>query len=293
MSAREWGSVLLCPVCGAPLAQAAQTLRCAHAHSFDIAREGYVNLLLAERRPPAVRGDAREMVQARRRFLERGHYAPLSAALAAQVCALLTSRAARGTRPLHVLDVGCGEGHHLGEVQRHVAARLGSDAVQFWGMDSARDAVRLAARRHPDIRFFVADLRRCILLADGAVRVLLNVFAPRHPAEFARVVARDGALLVVIPAPEHLMPLRAELGMLEIETGKREHVIAQLAGAFRLASMQEISYDLSLGGEELRDLVAMTPSYWHLPPEALAALAGQQGVRVRVAFELLVFARYR
>jgi len=268
----------------------AHALRCANAHSFDVAREGYVNLLLADRRAPKVRGDTREMLQARRRFLERGHYAPLSEALAAEVCAHLAPRAGHGDL-LHVVDIGCGEGYHLGQVQRHVEARLGPEAVCFWGMDSAKEAIRLAAKRYPRVRFFVADVKRHMPLAARSVHVLLNVFAPRNPAEFDRVVARDGALLVVIPAPEHLMPLRAELGLLDIESGKHEHVAAQFAGAFRLADERCIGYDLSLGGEELRDLVAMTPSYWHLPPEALAALAGRQNVRVRVALELLLFAR--
>lgn len=285
----ESESPLLCPVCGEHLAPAGRALQCVNAHSFDLAQEGYVNLLLADSRPPKVRGDTREMLLARRRFLERGHYAPLSEALAAQAYAHLAPHVGHGD--LHVVDAGCGEGHHLGQVQRHVEARLGPEAVCFWGMDSAKEAIRLAARRYPRIRFFVADINRRIPLAARSVHMLLNVFAPRNRAEFDRVVAPNGALLVVIPAPEHLMPLRAELGLLGIEAGKREHVIAQFAGAFRPVDERHIEYDLALGGGELRDLVAMTPSYWHMPPEALAALAGRQDVHVRVAFELLLFAR--
>src|SRR5450755_2086683 len=101
---RQGVSLLACPLCHSGLRQVDTALTCANKHTFDIAREGYVNLLLQKRS-----GDVKEMLRARRNFLERGFYQPLSAAVNELVCTYLQDMQG----PLHMLDAGCGEGYYL------------------------------------------------------------------------------------------------------------------------------------------------------------------------------------
>lgn len=273
-------------------------LKCPRGHSFDVAREGYVNLLTGK-----PRGDTREMARARRAFLEQGWYAPLSDRLNALAAQCLETTSA----PI-VLDAGCGEGYYLGRLASDTDARgaegpahnaegmKGKGAEDggrmYLGLDISKDAVRLAARRYPGIGFVVADLTRRLPIATAAVGMLLNVFAPRNAAEFERVVAPGGSLLIAIPAPEHLKELRVALLLLAIEPEKERHVIAQLAGAFELVSAATVAYPMRLDRMAARALVTMTPNYWHRTEhtdEALAALDDE--TVATAAFRVLRFQR--
>jgi hypothetical protein len=278
---------LICPVCGASLAQVDRSLKCPQAHSFDIAREGYVNLLIRHKRPK-ITGDSKDMLRARRNFLDRGHYTPLSDAINEQVQRYLAAESTESV-PTCIAEVGCGEGYYVGRLQRHLDGQLGQRNLRYFGLDISKEAARLAAKRYREVCFFVADAKKKILLAGGSVRVLLNVFAPRNVVEFDRIAAQDGMLLIAIPAPDHLIELRSELGLLDIEANKRQRVVEQLAGAFKLAGEQSIAYEMQLGGQELVDLVQMTPNYWHVARERLDSIKTLERIRTRASFVLIKF----
>lgn len=277
---------LACPVCGRRLKRAGGAFRCAAAHSFDLAREGYVNLLPARRAVPATVGDAPEMLAARRGFLEAGHYAPLARTLAR----IVDREAARANRPLHLLDAGCGEGYYLGAVQAAIEG-AGSGRPLCFGTDVARSAVRLAARRYPAALFAVADTTTRLPFIEGSVDVLLNLFAPRNPAEFARVLAPAGLLVIVLPAPDHLLSLRQSLPLLGIEENKIAHVRQQFTGSFQPAGTEELRFDLVLDGAMLRQLVTMMPGYRRPAAPDRARLATLEGAHTQAAFMILSFRR--
>lgn len=287
--------MLICPVCELPLAREERAWRCSRGHSFDRAREGYVHL--AGSRQP---GDTRAMLRARRAFLERGHYAPLAAALSALAVAHYAALPPE-KRLLGTLDAGCGEGYYIGHVQRTLAAwastgrPYGLDAPPpCFGLDVSRDAARLAARRYPAVTFVVADVRGRLPFASASLGLLLDVFAPRNPAEFARVVAPGGALLVAIPAPEHLAELRAALPLLGIEAEKQRQVERRLGAAgFALRETRGLEMALRLDAADLAALLAMTPNAWHADAATLAAQAsaGHPATAVTAAFRVLVFER--
>lgn len=274
---------LLCPVCAADLMQTDGALVCPAGHSFDVAREGYVNLLLSGGR----RGDEKAMLRARRRLLERGFYDPLSEAINEWVAQFIGDG---GFTSAHIADAGCGEGFYLGVLAADLRERF-QTVFTFTGIDVAKEAARLAARRYPDVRFVVADLNESLLLPDASVDVLLNVFAPRNPAEFARVLKPGGLLLVVIPTPAHLGGLRERFGLLSIEEDKRQHVVEQFEDGFTLAEVRRLDFPLALGGDDLLDLVYMTPNYWHLTDDTREALTASPRVETRAGFELLAFYR--
>jgi 23S rRNA (guanine745-N1)-methyltransferase len=282
--------LLICPVCGARLARVGKTFKCPRSHSFDVAREGYVNLLLGGRKRPRSLGDTREMLRARRRFLTRGFYDPLCDAINARVCAHL----AGGRRDdVCIADVGCGEGHYLGQLKRHLDRRLGHSDVCYVGMDVSREAARLAAREHPGIHFFVANVNEKVLLSDDSVQVLLDVFAPRNAVEFDRVIAPDGLLLIVIPGPRHLANLRDELDILPlgIEADKRQHVVEQFAGTFPRIEEHAVACEMSLTGADLADLVQMTPNYWHSSSQTWENVEAVESVQTEADFTILEFRR--
>ena len=280
---------LRCPLCGEGLAVSGQSLLCAQRHTFDVARAGYVNLLMGRKSLAPTVGDSRVMLRARQEFLERGYYAPLSDAVNATVRERVAS-AAPSAQSLMVVDFGCGTGYYQTRLQ--AALRDALPAARIWsvGVDVSRDAVSIAARTHPDAYFVVADLKRGLPFADSCVNVGLNIFAPRNASEFARVTRPGGLLLIVIPGDEHLADLRAALPILGVEANKRERITEQLAGAFQCESSRSLGFELRLTGPDAAALVAMTPSARRITEQDLEQLATAPRT-VWARFELLQFRR--
>lgn len=279
---------LVCPICSAQLTCTGKALACTQAHSFDIARENYVNFLRKK-----VTGDTKEMLLARRNVFARGHYLPVSDMLNRMVVAHLPERAGlhASSSPTTILDAGCGEGYYLNRLQTYLTeCQL---PTTCFGLDISKEAVRLAARECREAFFWVADLNEQLALSDQSLQVLLNIFAPRNPAEFARVLAPGGLLLVVIPAPTHLQQLRAALDLLNIEEKKQQHVVEQFTaqGHFRLETTETVAYELHLHGEEISQLVMMTPNYWHRTERMGQAISDLTEIRTEIACTCLAFCR--
>lgn len=238
-----------CPVCRDDLAlsKAERRWACPAGHSFDVAREGYVNLLLAGQRRSRQPGDSPEMVGARRRFLATGAYDPLSAAVA---------RAVAAEQPSVVLDVGCGEGRHT--------RSLSAPAVL--GIDVAKAAVAAAARSDPRGSYAVASAAD-LPLHDDAVDVAVNVFGPVIAAELARVVRPGGAVVTAFPGAGHLEHLRS----IVYPDARPHEVKPPLRDAnewFRQTGSLSVTFTLAVTDvAALRDLFAMTPYRWHAPPD--------------------------
>jgi 23S rRNA (guanine745-N1)-methyltransferase len=235
--------LLRCPVCAAALSESEGALRCASAHSFDIARQGYVNLV-----PGA--GDTVPMVEAREAFLGEGHYRRLSEALA--------EAAAGVSAPGAVVDIGAGTGHHLARVLDALPERVGL------ALDASAPALRRATRAHPRAAAVGADAWRALPLRDGVVAQILSVFAPRNPAEMARVLAPGGVLLAVTPTTRHLHELVGPLGLLSVPDEKADRLDSQLASHFSLAERRPIEYSMFLTRDEAAQIVRMGPSAWHV-----------------------------
>lgn len=281
-------TLLRCPVCNQPLEIKGNSYRCPHGHTFDIARQGYVNLLLSTGSQPAIRGDARQMLQARRRFLEAGHYKPLSDHIN-RSAEVIIRRKSQHKGPYTILDAGCGEGYYLGCLQRFLAQRFPNQTFCQFGMDISKEAVRMAAGRYKVVNFFVANTYERFLFARETIDLLLNLFAPRNPAQFHRVLNQNGVLLVVIPGSTHLGALRRELSLLDIEEDKEDKLVAQMEPMFRLGERATIQYEVTLDSDAIRTLLQMTPNYWHLPGETWQRVARMAPRSVQLSFISLEF----
>ncbi|MFI7597123.1 putative RNA methyltransferase [Actinoplanes sp. NPDC049681] len=256
---------LRCPVCGGTLAGADErTIRCSRGHSFDVARQGYVNLT-AGRSPHS--GDTAEMVADREAFLAEGHYDFIAETLAA----------AAGAGDGLVLDAGTGTGRYLARVLDAHPAAVGL------GIDVSKPALRRAARAHPRAGAALADLWRPLPVADGSARVILDVFAPRNGPEFRRVLRPDGVLLVVTPAADHLAELIDAFGLLKVDPDKADRVADALGTDFDQVTATTVRRTLRLTAAETRTLIGMTPSAHHVVPRADA------GHEVTAAVEVAVY----
>jgi len=261
---------LACPNCGAALTLADAAVRCAAGHGFDLARQGYVNLLSGR---TSVTGDNADMVAARTAFLDAGHYAPIAAAVVA---------AARAAPPGCVADLGAGTGHYLAGVLDAFGDRVGI------ALEVSKPALRRAARAHPRLGAVGCDVWGPLPVRDGAISLALNVFAPRNPAELHRVVAPDGVLVVVAPTTEHLAGLVAELDLLTVAPDKERRVTESLAPGLRLSTQDRCEFELALSHPDVLSLVGMGPSAWHVGLESLRERVAALPEPVRTTASVLV-----
>jgi 23S rRNA (guanine745-N1)-methyltransferase len=261
---------LACPHCAATMTLAGATLRCASGHSFDLARQGYVNLLSGK---ASVHGDSAEMVAARAAFLSGGHFRPVTDAVTAAV---------RESPEGCVADVGAGTGHYLAEVLDAEPGRAGL------ALEISKPALRRAARAHPRAGAVGCDVWAALPVRDAAISVALNVFAPRNPAELGRVVAPGGTLVVVSPTVEHLAGLVADLGLLRVPPDKERQIATALAAHFEPSTRDVREFELELSHDDVLSLVGMGPSAWHVGATVLGQRVATLPEPVRVTASVLV-----
>ena len=235
-----------CPVCSDPLASSRGALRCTRGHAYDVARQGHVTLSPPRGRPPS--GDDAAMVAARAAVLDGGHFRPLTDALV---------QIATASEPRVVLDLGAGTGHHLAAVLDVLPGAAGI------ALDASRAALGRASRAHPRIASVRADVWQDVPLIDATVDLALNVFAPRHPAELARVLRAGSMLVVATPAPQHLRELAALHGV-RIAPRKAERLHRQLAPLFVHLGVRRIAWQIQVTRAEATAVVSMGPAAHHL-----------------------------
>ena len=229
------------------------------------------------------------MALCRADFLRAGHYQKLSSLVEHTFVAHLESTGPRCDSE-YVVDVGCGPGHFLAGVGVSISARFGNDTCCI-GVDASKEAVRLAARAHPELTCVVADSRQSMPLVSGNAVCVLNMFAPRNEPEFRRIISTDGMLLIVFPGAGHLSDLVEHLGLLGLEPEKEASVVRQMSPSFTQISRQELDYPLELSGSDLVNLIDMGPNYWHKTDKMRESINNIKGpTRTRAAFTLIGFA---
>ena len=266
----EW---LRCPNCFLPLSPGgALVLACPAGQSFDVNKRGFLSVVKGSR---GLMGDSAAMLDARESFLAAGWFEPLRSALATLVS---------GQAPSRVLDIGCGTGYYLrGVLDRSPGARA-------LAMDLSPAAVARTVRGEDRIDGLVADVWSPLPVRDAVADAILNVFAPRNPAEFHRVLAPHGFLAVVIPQAAHLLELRAAGLALDVQADKAASLRASLDPWFELESRESLSRTLSLSPAEVGSLIGMGPSAHHTDAAAAVTPNGAPWP-VTTAFELLGFRR--
>lgn len=243
--------LLACPVCGGALTPTAGAMGCRQGHSFDVARQGYLNLMGG---PQPANADTADMVAARRRFLAAGHYDPI----AAKVARRLAGQAV-------LLEVGSGPGYYLSR------ALDSNPAARGVMLDVSVAAARVAARAHPRAASVVADVWRGLPILPGRIGGLAAVFAPRNLPEFGRVMAPGGTLVVVMPSPDHLAGVRERYGLLGVAEDKDTRLLRDAQGFFDPMGVERVAYCVPATADEVADLISMGPNAFHGVPDEVGS----------------------
>lgn len=262
--------IIICPLCHTELLQEKTRWVCNNRHSFDVAKQGYVNLLPVQHKNSKSPGDTAEAVLARREFLQAGYYQPLKDHLMGQLAAL---------RCHSILDLGCGEGFYT--------SGMPAVAQQVIGVDIAKTAVQIAAKRYPQITWLIASAAK-LPLASCSLDMVSSFFSPLPRDEMARVLKPGGYLLVATPAAMHLHEMRAAL-FEQVNLHQPEKFIALLAPDFSLLQQQVLSYELILEQTALRQLISMTPYAWKAKAEKRQCLEQASVLKTSASFQIYLF----
>ncbi|MGH3328954.1 MAG: putative RNA methyltransferase [Streptomycetales bacterium] len=279
-------TVFACPVCGQPLPRNDESFRCANGHVFDVAREGYVNLLLPQHRRSKAPGYSKEMIAGRRDFFDAGHYQFVADGVANLIISYLPDDSERV-----VVDAGCGEGYYLRRLRGRLLEQRQDASTVLCGTDISKHGIRVAAKRDPSGLYAVAGTYRMPVLPDR-VEVLLTHFSPVSAADFRRVVRPGGAVLVGGPGEDHLYSFKELL----YDTPARHEPAPTLAGepGFELIDVHRIQYKLPLRGRgEVANLLAMTPYYWSVDQATQARLAELDSLDTEVDVVVHAYRRTR
>jgi 23S rRNA (guanine745-N1)-methyltransferase len=241
---------LRCPVCGEAFSALDRAVACPSGHSFDIAHQGYVSLLVGN--ASAATADTAAMVAARQRFLERGHYDAIADTIGEVVpdsglC----------------IDLGGGTGYYLARLLDTHSGLYGID------LDLSKHALRRAARAHPRLAAVAADAWKPLPIADSVASCVLSTFSPRNAPEIRRMLTPSGLLVVTTPTPRHLAELVGTLGLVTVDDRKEERLDAQLHD-FERVSSTPVEYPIELSHDEVLDAILMGPSARHVDAAELA-----------------------
>ena len=262
-------SILKCPVCSKELACDNKIWSCVNSHCYDIAKEGYVNLLTSSRSGDTI-GDNKDMARSRRDFLNKGYYEPL--AIAVTEC--LSEYSADGDA---VLDICCGEGYYTA----YAAERL---RRAYYGFDLSKNMVRLASKRKCGAELFVANIAS-IPIHDKAIKAAFHLFAPFHAREFHRILADNGVLLTALPGKYHLYGLKELLYDEPYLNDEKEPE----AEDFRVAERIRVQDEITLNSrEDIAALFQMTPYFYHTPSEGMDRLSECDRLTTPIDFVIMV-----
>jgi 23S rRNA (guanine745-N1)-methyltransferase len=271
---------LACPLDGLPLHCNGSAWRCASGHSFDIASQGYTNLLPVQHKRSRDPGDSKKMIAARRRFLTAGFYQPIAAAVSRTVLADLPSDAT-----ISCLDAGCGEGYYL----RQLAAAVPDEqTLALLGLDISKWAVLSAAKQDRRPNWVVGSNANLPVLSGTLDRVLCMFGFPVYP-EFARVLKPGGRLAQVDAGPDHLRELR-EIIYPSLKP-ERTAEMPTPAGFSRLPTQTlRVSIELTHAGQ-IADLLTMTPHLYRAKAEGRAEAAALTALSLSVEVRLTCLER--
>lgn len=310
---------LLCPICQNPLKISEKTWQCEQSHNFDVAKQGYVNLLPVQHKKSKNPGDTEQAVLARQRFLNQGYYQAFCQQLnefSQPVIADFVKK--QPTTSLCWLDIGCGEGYyseHLFKNAQNLLANTPSSqqciSQQYIALDISKSAVIHTAKRLKPLNNLLkqSDKNSCcysvvasasqVPLADDSVMMLSSIFSPILPQEFARLLTTGGFLLIGKPNVSHLVEMRQAI-FERIDAHDSDKFIEQLAPSFTLIAKQQVRYPMDLTKEALTDLLAMTPYAYRAKPEKIQQLLAtfdpatqaeqhKSTVRITVDFVMYLF----
>ena len=244
-----------CPVCsaGMELVDSSQLI-CMENHSFDLSKQGYVNLA----QQAHVTKYDQALFEARKTVIDSGFFNPLL-----DYVTELISVQVRGEVDPVIVDAGCGEGSHLSAILSNL-----KEDVTGVGIDLSKEGIIAAAKDHPGNVWAVADLANCPF-QDAGFDVVLNVLSPANYAQFTRLLKPNGLFIKVVPESGYLKELR-DVFYEETDRQSDADPVARIKENFDTVKTQRITYDFPLDSKLLATLIRMTPLTWGASDEKIA-----------------------
>jgi 23S rRNA (guanine745-N1)-methyltransferase len=247
-------TIYKCPVCQKQLVKVDNSYRCNEKHTYDIAKEGYVNLLLANQMKSKEPGDSKEMMIARSNFLNKGYFEKLVDNIGKTLHNYFDLAQQNN---YVVFDAGCGEGYYTDGIFKELVKE--TEVPRIWGMDISKEAVRFAAKRNKNIGFCVGSIFHLPIL-DNSVDCIVNIFAPFKEEEFQRILKENGIIIKVTPGAQHLMGLKNALYDNPYENDERMPEIS----CFEIVKSINVKYEIQIdNSEDIINMLKMTPYFWN------------------------------
>ncbi|RPA60631.1 guanine methyltransferase [Aerococcus agrisoli] len=275
---QNWDSDMTCPICHSPLAWTDNQVRCSNNHSFDLAKQGYINLAPnhqeAHYNKDLFESRYRIMAEA---LLYDGIYDQMLDLLIAQGIELTNAR------PPRIIDLGTGEGTHLHHFVDTWGKRTGAveaEAVNALGLDLAKDGILVAAKHYTNALWMVADLSQ-LPFKEASIDGALTILSPSNYPELQRVMKDNAWFIKVIPGPHYLRELREiviadEADRLQDPTPSTE----KFKAAFRNVGSAHFERRVPLNSAQMSDLIKMTPLMWHADEDQIAAASALDHITV-------------
>lgn len=274
--------VIACPVCGQSLINDEKRWLCSAGHSFDQARQGYLNLLVAQHKKSKAPGDTLEMVDARQRVLDSQLYQPISDLLNQWVSDIALSKGG----PLQIADIGCGEGYYTQRLQQILADH--QVPHQIYGVDISKDALRRAAKRSKDIHWLVASGGQPPFL-EQQLDIIVSLFTNLMPQGFTKILKPGAPVILINTGADHLIELR-QLVYENVRSQVFNPSDTMVGHGYQLSGEQKLKFSTKLNSsEQIIDLLQMTPHWWRVQPSALAKLEQLNELEITVDINLHQF----
>lgn len=263
--------MLICPHCKEDLIRINTAFVCKNGHSFDIASQGYCNLLVSGKDGKFI-GDNNDMVIARRNFLDAGYYEPLKDELIRTVTSL---------SPRKIVDCGCGEGYYTSGI---ASALLNAEVV---GIDISKAACKYASKRDKHTQYITASSYHTPV-KEGTADVVLSIFAPTPAEEFLRILNTDGKAILVVPGDRHLFELKQVIYDEPYLNREEKHVL----DGFKLTNSKRVEYMSEIKTHEhISALFSMTPYAHRTPKDGIERLNALDSIKTTLSFLILTFAK--
>ena len=275
-------TLLLCPVCKEKLIKdvSNKIYKCNNNHTYDIAKEGYVNLLISNQKRSKNPGDSKEMVLSRVEFLSRDYYKPISDKINEVIAECLEKD---NLDKFNIMDLGCGEGYYLTNLKNYMDKK--NIKANYYGMDVSKEAVKYASKTNKDCVWAVGNNFH-IPSYDKSVDCLLSVFSPIDINECNRVLKDDGVFIRVLPRTNHLIQLR---NIIYSEVHLNEKVYKASDEENEYIKESNVTFDIKLNKEEIMSLLKMTPHYWKSTAENKEKLDLYESLVITIDMRIGVF----
>lgn len=273
---------LACPIDKLKLVEKENSYQCANGHSFDIAKQGYVNLLPVQQKKSKNPGDSKEMVQARTRFLDMGFYKPIASLLSKIIFQQITKE-----RDSCIFDAGCGEGYYLQQVINTAQDIESESSLSFIGMDISKPAVIAASKRNRQARWVVGTNSQPPFLNDS-IDLIFSVFGFHSFDGFKNSLKTNAILIIIEPGKKHLQELK-EIIYAE-PPSEKEETRSNDENNYTLIDTQHLQFKITLNtNQQILDLLSMTPHLFRANSEGKTSIESMDSLSLSTDIIFKVF----